>query len=95
MLTLTENARTIVSRIAKNPKTSDTAGVRISRNGAETNALGVALAERAHPDDEVVECDGGRVYLGKFAVPAMRGKTLDCRTGDDGRVHFGIAVPAP
>lgn len=94
MLTITENATKIVSSIAQHPKTSDTVGVRISRNGVETNPLGVALAEGPHPDDEVVECGGGRVYLGKYAALALRGKTLDCRTGDDGRVHFGIAVRA-
>ena len=94
MLTLTQQAREIVSRIGRHPSTSDTIGVRISRGGVNTNRMGVALADGPHEGDQVLECNGGRVYVGPLAVDSLIGKTLDATTDDTGRVQFCVTLPA-
>lgn len=94
MLTLTQQARQIVSRIGQHPSTSETIGVRISRGGVITNPMGVALVDGPHEGDQVLECNGGRVYVGPLAVDSLAGKTLDATTDDTGRVQFCITLPA-
>ncbi|MGH8966359.1 MAG: Fe-S cluster assembly protein HesB [Actinomycetes bacterium] len=94
MLTLTSQAKQIVSRIGTHPSTSETVGVRISRGGVSSSPMGVALADAPHDGDQVVECDGGRIYLGPLAVDALTGKILDAKTDATGRVQFSISLPA-
>lgn len=88
MLTLTERATEIVNTTCRDPATSDTIGIRISRDGESSSRLGVAWANGPQSGDHTVECDGGRVYVAEHAAEPLRGATLDAHTDEAGRIQF-------
>jgi Fe-S cluster assembly iron-binding protein IscA len=94
MLTLTETARSFVRRIPDNPMLPPSAGLRISRHrGAADGGLQVSKAGEPAEGDQVLECDGARVFLGQRAVDAVQGKVLDAGI-QDGRIQFMLSRPA-
>jgi len=62
MLTLTENASTIVKDIASRTSREEGAGLRISTDPGLDSVFSVTAAEHPEPGDEVVEQDGATVY---------------------------------
>lgn len=95
MLTLTENAREVVRKIPNQPYLSPTAGLRIARKGAVPDgALFVAAETQPHDGDEVVTDSGARVFLDKYALPALAGKILDARLDRTGRLQFSLVRQA-
>jgi iron-sulfur cluster assembly protein len=93
VLTLTENASNIVKTIVEQTSGSDDAGLRFSQAGVE-DALSVAPAEAAEPEDQVVEKDGAKVFLDKDASVALGDKILDAQVDPEGSVQFSIAPQA-
>ncbi|WP_224278660.1 Fe-S cluster assembly protein HesB [Nocardioides lacusdianchii] len=89
MFTMTTKAREVVRRVTSHPRVSATSGLRISSQGADESALGVATAAGPERGDQVVERDGARVFLDEPAVPRVRGRLLDAVTRN-GRVHFVV-----
>lgn len=90
MLTITETAREFIRRIPANPMLPSSAGLRISRRkGAADGPLNVTAADKPKEGDEVLECDGGRVFLGAQAVKALQDKLLDARL-EAGRIQFTV-----
>jgi Fe-S cluster assembly iron-binding protein IscA len=89
MLTLTEAAADVIQRLTSRPGMPDTSGLRISPKNGGT-ALTVALADGPSPQDEVVEADRARVYLGRGAAERLDGKILDARVDERGSVSFQI-----
>src|SRR6476661_6339106 len=90
MLTLTENASTIVKTIVDQSAATDDAGLRFSQEGANQGALTVATADSAQPGDEVVEQSGAKVFLDETAAVALGDQVLDATVDQSGAVQFSI-----
>jgi Fe-S cluster assembly iron-binding protein IscA len=92
MLTLTENACSIVKRYTDHPETPDEAGLRITST-AEAQ-LAVTTADEPVVGDELVEQDGARVYLDPAAAQQLDDKVLDAGIDETGNVQFGLLAQA-
>ncbi|MDT0201447.1 Fe-S cluster assembly protein HesB [Nocardioides sp. AE5] len=92
MLTLTENASTIVKQIAG--QDDATVGLRITSEAGAENAFAVSAAGSAEPGDQVVEQDGATVYLDEPASVQLDDKVLDAAVDDQGGVQFALAPQA-
>ncbi len=88
MLTLTENASTIVKSITDQggPQMS---GLRITEDPQQ--GLAVTTAAAAEPGDLTVESDGAVIYLDPPASQALDNQILDAAVDEAGRVQFGLA----
>lgn len=91
MLTLTENASTIVRDITTQPGLPESAGLRITTDG-DASSFAIAAAEQAETDDTVVEQAGATVYLDDQAATLLDDKILDAAVDDQGRVEFALAI---
>ena len=89
MLTLTENAQTIITGIVDGAQVPQTGGIRIAQD-AEGTGLSVAVAELPQAEDQVVEAAGAKVFLDPSAAVALDDKVLDASASPDGRVDFAI-----
>lgn len=87
MLTLTENATTIVKQISdQQPEVS---GLRISEESE--GAFGIALVEEAAAEDQVVEAgEGASIFLDAAAAQALDDKVLDAAVDGEGNLQFGL-----
>jgi iron-sulfur cluster assembly protein len=97
MLTLTENASTIVKTIVDQKLPSDDGGLRFSQEDATAGGLTVTTADRAEPGDAVVEQDGAKVFLDQTAAVALGDQVLDASVDETGGVQFSLlpsAAPA-
>lgn len=93
MLTLTENASTIVKDIADQGG-PETAGLRISSDNSPEPAFAVNAAAEAEPGDQVVEQDGATIYLDENAAVQLEDKVLDAAVDQQGGVQFALAQQA-
>jgi len=91
MLTLTENACTIVKQMTDIPDAPDTAGLRITQ--VETG-FAVSATEQPTAGDQVVEQDGATVYLDAAAAEKLDEMTLDAGVDDQGALQFGLLAQA-
>jgi Fe-S cluster assembly iron-binding protein IscA len=89
MLTLTENASTIINGITT--QLPDANGLRIA-SGEGTPDFDVAPAAQAEPGDQVVEQDGATVYLNEPASAQLDDKVLDAGVDESGNVSFAIGL---
>ncbi|CAN5325109.1 hypothetical protein BH11ACT4_BH11ACT4_17730 [soil metagenome] len=89
MLTLTDNATTVIKRLATRAGSAEQAGIRIGAEPDRPDQLGVALAAQPLPGDEIVEDNGARVFLDADATPHCSDKELDAVV-DDGNVRFAL-----
>jgi iron-sulfur cluster assembly protein len=90
VLTLTENASTIVKDIAAQQGDPDAMGLRISSEDP-TQGLMVTAAQQPHPGDQTVEAHGAVVYLDPPAAEQLNDQVLDASVDDEGRVQFALA----
>jgi len=90
MLTLTENASTIVKDIAAQQGGAESTGLRISSEDP-TQGLMVTAAPEPQPGDQTVEADGARIYLDAPASQALDDQVLDAAVDEAGRVQFALA----
>ena len=93
MLTLTENASTIVKTLTDQAP-QDEAGLRISSSNAEHTAFAAAVAPEPDPADQIVESGGARLFLEQGAAVALDDKVLDATVDDQGAVSFAIGAVA-
>ena len=91
MLTLTENACTIVKQMTDTPDAAEAAGLRISE--AETG-FAVSATNQPLAGDQVVEQDGATVYLDGSAAEKLDAMVLDAGVDDTGAVQFGLMAKA-
>ena len=91
MLTLTENASTVVRTLVDQTGAADQAGLRISQDAPDSPALHVIPTEAPQPGDQVVEEDGARVFLEEVAAVTLDDKVLDAQVDARGGVQFTIA----
>ena len=92
MLTLTENARSIVKRYAEHPDTPDEAGLRISTTPGDQ--LTVSTADEPVAGDQVVDDDGAKVFLDASAAEQLDTMVLDANLDEAGNVQFGLLAQA-
>ena len=94
MLTLTENASTIVKDIASRTGGVEGAGLRISTNPELDTAFSVTAADHPEPGDQVVEQSGATVYLEQQAAEELNDKVLDAGVDQGGSVQFSLGQQA-
>jgi iron-sulfur cluster assembly protein len=92
VLTLTENASTVVKTIVEQSETAQQAGLRISQDAVDSPALHVIATEAPQPGDQVLEEDGARVFLEETAAETLDDKVLDAQVDDNGGVQFTLSV---
>lgn len=92
MLTLTENASTIVKDIAAQQGGSESTGLRISSE--DPQGLLVTAAQEPHPGDQTVESHGAVVYLDAPASAQLEDQVLDASVDEAGKVQFALAPQA-
>jgi len=90
VLTLTENASTVVKTIV-DQSGEEQAGLRISQDAPDSPALHVMTTEAPQPGDQVLEEDGARVFLEETAAATLDDKVLDAAVDEGGGVQFSIA----
>lgn len=93
MLTLTENASTIVKDLAAQQGGSEATGLRISSEDPQLGLM-VTAAQQPQPGDQTIESDGAVVYLDPPASEQLDDQVLDASVDDAGRVQFALAPQA-
>ncbi|MCW2791365.1 MAG: Iron-sulfur cluster biosynthesis [Nocardioides sp.] len=93
MLTLTENASTIIHDITTQPGLADTAGLRISAEAeAAEPTFAVSAAQAPEPGDQTLEQDGATIYLDQDAAVMLDDKVLDAAVDPEGKVEFALGL---
>ena len=92
LLTLTENASTIVKDIAAQQGGSESTGLRISSE--DPVGLTVAAAQQPLPGDQTVAAGGALIYLDEPASQQLDDQVLDASVDEAGRVQFALAPQA-
>lgn len=91
MLTLTENASTIVRDInAQQPQPES--GLRITSDAGDQPAFAVTTCDQPEPGDQVVQQDGATVYLDESASQQLDDKVLDASLDPNGNVQFALGL---
>jgi Fe-S cluster assembly iron-binding protein IscA len=90
VLTLTENASTIVKDITAQQGGADSTGLRICGESLE-HGLTVTAAEQPLPGDATVTSAGATVYLDPIASQQLDDQILDAAVDESGRVQFALA----
>lgn len=93
VLTLTENASTIVKSITEQQAETEAAGLRIS-TGEDSSAFAIAPAVQPEPGDQVVESNGATLYLDETASRELDDKVLDAGLDPSGAVQFAVGLQA-
>lgn len=93
MLTLTENASTVVKTIATQQLGAAEGGLRISSHDGD-GSFAIAAVPDGEPGDQVVENDGAKVFVDENATPALNDKVLDAQIDDQGNVQFQLGQQA-
>lgn len=89
MLTLTENASTLIKNLADQTAVAEDAGLRISADADSAN-LTVDLTPAPEPTDAIIESAGARVFLEENAAEVLADKVLDAQLDEGGAVRFAI-----
>jgi len=87
MLTLTENASSVIKQVSENGESN---GVRIAQPSATDENFTLSAAAGPEIGDQVVEEDGARVYLESNAADTLSDKVLDAQVDSGGGVQFMI-----
>lgn len=92
MLTLTDNASTIVKDITHQAGAPQSAGLRITGEDSPEPSFAVTAAPQPEPGDQVVEQAGATVYLDATAAQQLDDKVLDAGVDDSGNVSFALTM---
>lgn len=90
MLTLTENASTIVKDIVSRTGGGEEAGLRITTDPSLEASFSVTASDHPEPGDLVVEQDGATVYLEDQTAEVLSDKILDAGVDQAGNVQFAL-----
>ncbi|GAA2942521.1 Fe-S cluster assembly protein HesB [Glutamicibacter bergerei] len=94
MLTLTDQADTIVTAIVTNQSEAENAGLRIHQaEGAgapDEAAFAVQIVAEPEAADLVVRGEGSPVYLDELVTDELDDKVLDAAVNEEGAVSFQI-----
>ncbi|GAB3396384.1 hypothetical protein GCM10027568_30370 [Humibacter soli] len=95
MLTLTENARTIVKTLTDQTVDSSEGGLRISSPDPEGTAFSVTVVPAPEADDQVIIGGDAHVFIDESASAALSDKVLDAQLDEQGAVRFQIGSQTP
>jgi Fe-S cluster assembly iron-binding protein IscA len=87
VLTLTDTATRMISRLARDRAVAPGGGLRIMRRDDHT-ALTMYLADHPEPNDIVLRQQDAAVFLAPIAARRLAGETLDARTNAAGAAFF-------
>lgn len=87
MLTVTENAATVIKGLLTSADQTPDAGLRIGAK--EDTHLAVEIVPAPMPDDAVIEEGGARVFLDPIASPQLSDRELDVLVEGE-RVSFVV-----
>jgi Fe-S cluster assembly iron-binding protein IscA len=90
MLTLTDNAVSVIRDITDRRDAPEGAGVRIAADPT-AGALTFSLAADPIAGDQVLDASGARLFLDVKAAAVLDDKALDARIDTEGHVKFAIA----
>ena len=90
MLTLTDNAASIVKGLADQVTGTEEGGLRIATEKTDPTNFEVTMTPAPQDDDLVVENDGAHVFLEANAASVLADKQLDAVIDDAGAVRFSI-----
>ncbi|MQA25330.1 MAG: Fe-S cluster assembly protein HesB [Micromonosporaceae bacterium] len=92
MLTLTDNAVSVIRTIVSQPEVPDGAGLRIAAENTNTaEGLTLSLATAPQEGDQVVDTSGARLFLEPTAASVLDDKALDADVDEQGKVSFALA----
>ncbi|MGP3958873.1 Fe-S cluster assembly protein HesB [Nonomuraea sp. 3N208] len=92
MLTLTADAVAAIRDLTSQPETPPDTGLRIASSSVDgpAGSLELSISSGPHPDDQVLEAEGVRVYLEPTAASLLEDKTLDVDIAQEDRPTFRI-----
>lgn len=91
MLTLTDNAVSVIRTLTSQPEVPDSAGLRIAADAvADSGGLTLSLVTAPEEGDKVVADSGARVFLEPSAANVLDDKALDADVDDQGQVSFQL-----
>ena len=93
MLTLTENASTIVQQLTTQTEGEDV-HLRIASVDGQADGFGISAATAPEPGDQIVEQDGAKVFVDETAAVALDQAVLDAGVDDSGNVQFALGQQA-
>jgi len=94
MLTLTDNATTVVKSIVARSSGVVDGGLRIEPGTTGEGDFAVAVVPSPFPGDQVVEALGARVYLEDSVASVLDDKVLDADVNDNGSITFALTPQA-
>ncbi|MBM7789228.1 Fe-S cluster assembly protein HesB [Tenggerimyces flavus] len=94
MLTLTNNAATVIKSLTSNDALPDSSGLRIAARQENLESLQLGVAPEPVQGDSVVEDQGARVFLGEHAHDMLDEMILDAEVDEQGSVQFFLASQA-
>jgi iron-sulfur cluster assembly protein len=89
LLTLTDNAVSVIRNLTDQQEVPDGAGLRIATD-PQAGALTLSLAEAPLAGDEVLDTAGARLFLDTEAAILLDDKALDAAVDPEGRVQFAV-----
>lgn len=92
MLTLTDNAQTLVRDITDRPEVPDGGGLRIAP-APSAEGLEVSLAAEPAVGDQVIDAGGARVFVEQQVASLLEQSTLDADSSGSGS-GFVLTQPA-
>lgn len=97
MLTLTADAVAAIRDLTTQPETPPDTGLRIAPSpvNGPARSLELSISGGPHPDDEVLEAEGVRVYLEPTAASFLDDKTLDAEITEEDKPTFRIISQTP
>lgn len=93
MLTLTDNATSIVTTLVSRQSEAPEAGLRIHSTDAAAPGgarLAVLVADHPEPFDQIVQLAGTRLFIDEDAAVALDDKVLDAGIDETGAVSFSV-----
>ncbi|SDM82400.1 HesB/IscA family protein [Nonomuraea jiangxiensis] len=96
MLTLTADAVAAIRVLTSQPESPPDTGLRISASAVNGSgrSLELSISGGPHPDDQILEAEGVRVYLEPLAASYLDDKTLDADIATEARPAFRIIARA-
>lgn len=92
MLTLTDNAVSVIRTLTSQPEVPDGAGLRIAADATDNSGgLTLSLATAPQEGDEVLDNSGARLFLEPTAANVLDDKALDADVDEQGKVSFALA----
>jgi Fe-S cluster assembly iron-binding protein IscA len=91
MLTLTDNAATVVKTIANQAPDAEGVGLRITTSDTNASELNLSVVPEPDAADQVIENAGARVFLEPGVAFILDDKVLDAQVEENGAVTFAVA----